>query len=178
MNNDKYREAFESDFGSLLVNVRWSDSVKRYEPIEDFPISDAVTANSLFTAFMVGAKFEYSKTSALQEKPAMSEDRQQEYFAQIEREFDEWVKDEATHWNDDLDAAWQAWRHKQEEVEEWRSAAESEAKLGDQARAELKTQTCQEWTDVVSILQAKAAPVAELESEQSESIDSGGEHHD
>ena len=96
MNNDKYREAFESDFGSLLVNVRWSDSVKRYEPIEDFPISDAVTANSLFTAFMVGAKFEYSKTSALQEKPAMSEDRQQEYFAQIEREFDEWVKDEAT----------------------------------------------------------------------------------
>ena len=162
MNNDKYREVFESDFGSLLVNVRWSDSVKRYEPIEDFPISDAVTANSLFTAFMVGAKFEYSKTSALQEKPAMSEDRQQEYFAQIEREFDEWVKDEATHWNDDLDAAWQAWRHKQEEVEEWRSAAESEAKLGDQARAELKTQ----------------ARIAELKSEQGESIDSEGEHHD
>jgi len=31
---------------------------------------------------------------------------------------------------------WQAWRHKQEEVEKWRSAAESEAKLGDQARSE------------------------------------------
>jgi len=97
MNNDKYREAFESDFGSLLVNVRWSDSVKRYEPIEDFPISDAVTANSLFTAFMVGAKFEYSKTSALQEKPAMSEDRQQEYFAQIERGFDCQVRSNLVH---------------------------------------------------------------------------------
>ena len=39
-------------------------------------------------------------------------------------------------------------------------------------------QACQEWTDVVSMLQAKASPVSELECGQGEPIDSEGGHHD
>lgn len=44
------------------------------------------------------------------------EDRK-EYYAKIEREFDEWLDDPATHWLDDKDAAWQAWNERQEDVD-------------------------------------------------------------